>query len=923
MLLLEDGLLANSGLAVGDVILRINNTPFDFEALNTQAQAYLIETERERLVSRDISRNAILTLVASIRATLDRNELVANADIVRLSALISEYPNHDAIISGIRSYTVTDAELAQLSAQIEREVDANVPPLDEIADGFVITRDALETAKQTILKESIVAYFSNTSASVITFEVERAGELLTIEVPAPSNTQFELAIPIAVNDAVLGLDLRIARFPELVLQVAERSVANRGGLSNGDVLVSINGTPYTAKQLMIDNDLTLALTEQELGEALQAELVGLVQGTFAQASDAPVVIEVLRDGEVVSHQISPSDEGEALGLRVFPAELPYFQIIPEQGGPAAVDIGRGSALTQVDNTFILPEMDTSFVQTLADDDGIALSDEDFRINVSYKQLNARGGFEEATGRRVNKQVPPELLMAFLYNFGIFVPLTAIVLGLFIARNGMRLLALDMIAARWTGVILLWLIVGILVAGVREFYVSGVGGSLRAVGGQPFQLGEAIRAVLPLFIISIPLSLALWRLGLVIEHIFDGEESLTSRNTRFAWSLLIPTLAALVLVAARPLEQTFISSLTDERLASTQPARFVGFDNYEQLLSVQFDVVECKTPTPEQLRSDPITRSEANFIRLLEGLRFSDTLPEDVRNDASDRIQLIAGNPNTLSPDECLKTGNGATDWQLSEELVAQGYREATVLSLPFSQRGLRILGKDAIFLKGIFNTLQFTTISVTLELILGMIIALVVNTKFSARGIMRTAMLVPWAIPTVVGATLWGVIMRDNQSGILNVFFSDLGVQDGNEAWLSTTGPWLSAVIAIDVWKTAPFMALLLLAGLQTISGDIYEAASVDGASKIRQFFSITLPLLRPTIAVALVFRTLDALRVFDLFQVLLDPTSRPSMATHNYNQLIAQQQGGYASAIGVVIFGFILIFTIIYVRFVGIEQEG
>ena len=181
-------------------------------------------------------------------------------------------------------------------------------------------------------------------------------------------------------------------------------------------------------------------------------------------------------------------------------------------------------------------------------------------------------------------------------------------------------------------------------------------------------------------------------------------------------------------------------------------------------------------------------------------------------------------------------------------------------------------------------------------------------------------MLVPWAIPTVVPA-FWQTMMRGDQTGILNKLLMDLGLASGPQQWLATTGPWMNSIIAVDVWKTAPFMALLLLAGLQIIPGDLYEAASVDGASKARQFFSITLPLLRPTIAVALIFRTLDALRAFDVFQVLLD-TTRPSMASYNYNRLVLNRQDGYASAVGVMIFILIFIFTVVYVRFVGIERE-
>jgi trehalose/maltose transport system permease protein len=128
-------------------------------------------------------------------------------------------------------------------------------------------------------------------------------------------------------------------------------------------------------------------------------------------------------------------------------------------------------------------------------------------------------------------------------------------------------------------------------------------------------------------------------------------------------------------------------------------------------------------------------------------------------------------------------------------------------------------------------------------------------------------------------------------------------------------------MVFVDVWKTTPFMALILLAGLQTIPSDIYEAADVDGANKIRQFISLTLPLLRPTFAVALVFRTLDAVRAFDVFQVLLGQT-RYSMASYNFFTLTGNQESGYASAIGVVIFVIILLFTAAYVKILGVSAE-
>ena len=132
----------------------------------------------------------------------------------------------------------------------------------------------------------------------------------------------------------------------------------------------------------------------------------------------------------------------------------------------------------------------------------------------------------------------------------------------------------------------------------------------------------------------------------------------------------------------------------------------------------------------------------------------------------------------------------------------------------------------------------------------------------------------------------------------------------------------MPAMVAIDVWKTTPFMALLILACLQLIPKDVYEAADVDGASPLRQFWSVTLPMLRPTLAVALVFRTLDALRVFDLFQIVL-AQSRYSMASFSYYELINDRAMGYSSASGTIIFLLIFVFAVSYIRILGVQAEG
>lgn len=227
----------------------------------------------------------------------------------------------------------------------------------------------------------------------------------------------------------------------------------------------------------------------------------------------------------------------------------------------------------------------------------------------------------------------------------------------------------------------------------------------------------------------------------------------------------------------------------------------------------------------------------------------------------------------------------------------------------------RWLLTDPVFLEAVGNTLYFTVVSVSAELVLGLLIALVIHSQFPGRGLVRAAVLVPWAIPTVVSAQMWRWMYND-VFGVVNDLLMRVGLLDAPLAWTAVPGLAMHAIIAVDVWKTTPFMALLLLAGLQVIPRDLYEAARVDGASQMRQFFSITLPLLRPAMLVALIFRTLDALRVFDvIFVMTAGASGTESMATYNRRVLIEFQQLGYGSAVSVVIFFVIFLFVLLYVR--------
>jgi trehalose/maltose transport system permease protein len=258
--------------------------------------------------------------------------------------------------------------------------------------------------------------------------------------------------------------------------------------------------------------------------------------------------------------------------------------------------------------------------------------------------------------------------------------------------------------------------------------------------------------------------------------------------------------------------------------------------------------------------------------------------------------------------------------------VYQSFTDQEVLALePTKWVGLenyRQLFHDTLFRDSIWMTIKFTLITVSIEFALGLMIALVVNSNFKGRGMMRAVMLVPWAIPTVVAAQMWKW-MLDDTFGVVNDLGVRLHVLSHSHAWIADPSTALGAVCAVDIWKTTPFVALLLLAGLQVIPQDLYEAAEVDGASVLQQFWKITFPLLKPAILVALIFRTLDALRVFDVFYVFFG--NRPdtqTMAIYAQSTIVGDGHVGYGAAVSVAIFLIIAIFVVIYMTANRLTEE-
>ena len=261
------------------------------------------------------------------------------------------------------------------------------------------------------------------------------------------------------------------------------------------------------------------------------------------------------------------------------------------------------------------------------------------------------------------------------------------------------------------------------------------------------------------------------------------------------------------------------------------------------------------------------------------------------------------------------------------QTLVLSFTNANILNPGVSPEGVGFanyayLFTDATWWRAVLNTVIFTVSSVGVELVVGLIIALVVNAEFRGRGLVRTAMLIPWAIPTVVAAQMWRWMYNDIY-GVINDFFLRIGILDAPVAWLADPSVTLGAVIAVDVWKTTPFMALLLLAGLQSIPKELYEAARVDGANAWRQFWSVTWPLLLPAALVALIFRTLDALRVFDIIYVMTgSQIATISMSVYARQQLVDFGDLGYGSAVSMVIFLIIGLFTVVYLMNLRMETD-
>ncbi len=235
------------------------------------------------------------------------------------------------------------------------------------------------------------------------------------------------------------------------------------------------------------------------------------------------------------------------------------------------------------------------------------------------------------------------------------------------------------------------------------------------------------------------------------------------------------------------------------------------------------------------------------------------------------------------------------------------------------------LFSDDQFVPALIHTLGFTVVSVSIETVIGLALAVALNKAFRGRGLVRAAVFIPWAVPTVVSAELWRT-MFDPQQGFVNFILTKLHLPLASTTWLDSTWTAWAAILVADAWRNTPFIAIVLLAGLQIIPNDVYEAAKIDGANAWQTFRRITLPLLKPALMVALIFRTIQSFLIFDVVYIMTSGgpgTSTDVLAYLNWRAFFTLFDYGYGGAVSVALVVVALVIGGIYVRVFRVEQTA
>jgi multiple sugar transport system permease protein len=412
------------------------------------------------------------------------------------------------------------------------------------------------------------------------------------------------------------------------------------------------------------------------------------------------------------------------------------------------------------------------------------------------------------------------------------------------------------------------------------------------------------------------------------------------ESRLAYLLIIPSVVLILVIAIWPVIQSFYFSLFDYRLNDPKASTL----QYEHQidLAVYLDTQPFLASALEKVNDLP----PDDAAKLDDAAEILTSLDEDVREYSGERYDEINEKLmdfETPSSEEKMVALNeqqaesffdkskqvselvsGIDELENDKQIAGLSNRlDDAVMDPNFI--GLAHYGKLFSSMRlwnSLYNTVFFTIVSVSIELVIGLAIALLIHKSFFGRGLVRASILIPWAIPTAVSALMWK-FLYDGQNGIMAKYLSDIGLFDSMGDLLTSGAGAMFSIIFTDVWKTTPYMALLLLAGLQTIPNSLYEAAAIDGAGKWKRFTTITLPLLKSSILVALLFRTLDAFRVFDLIYVLTGggpANSTEVISLYAYKIMFSQTNFGQGSALSVIVFLCVAVISVIYIKLLGSE---
>jgi multiple sugar transport system permease protein len=420
----------------------------------------------------------------------------------------------------------------------------------------------------------------------------------------------------------------------------------------------------------------------------------------------------------------------------------------------------------------------------------------------------------------------------------------------------------------------------------------------------------------------------------------NKKKLSERS--LGYFLIAPAMILIFVIAIWPVFQSFYYSMFDLRLNNPGKSEahtsysvnlHTYLDNYPFLMNtLDEEIGEASGKTKEELEAiqadlekidlelQKDSELKEKYEQVDEKLMVMKPVSEDLAvaeldkdvaldlektvDETTDRVRELKG--ELKNPDDAIGLSSSLSDSVITPNFIGLKHYKENL--------------SDGRMWKAISNTTVFTVISVFIELVIGLAIAILINKAFFGRGLVRATILIPWAIPTAVSAFMWKYLY-DGQNGIVAKAFESIGLFDRMTDLLTSSNGAMFSVIFADVWKTTPYMALLLLAGLQTIPSSLYEAAAIDGASKWKQFLKITLPLLKSSILVALLFRTLDAFRVFDLIYVLTGggpANSTETISILAYKVMFAQTNFGEGSALSVIVFICVAIISMIYIKFLG-----